>query len=369
MLELALRKLETVPVILLLEEVVQFSTGGFNEAKYFLVMDLVRILGPAKGIPRHDLVAIQGLMVELIKQAFRDVREIADLPLPQYPSLNVDGVNVFHVVALYTSKDNEKAELFFTALKRAGIASKAHLRAVCGALKSTPLHLAAENGNSSFVDLILANDPNQIMIRNSQGMTAADVAASNIASVLKEKESEYRRRKQLKGAAKEVIASTNSSSTPDESITNAITGEKSERKNAFTSMLEVLKGYNSGAPSARPAFPSPPGSVAHDPRFVMYSQSLLPPSSVSSTSREVTEVTGVEKLIKGICHKVPGGEIYGNLYAYFLLRLGIDKLPMLRAQMYNPMIACKFPPWLKRAIENEIDASAPNSNPTIFFNP
>ena len=330
-LQAALEHVEISPLIALLKEACRNEKPHIS--KYFLVMDLVRFLGPAT-VAREDLIAIQALITRLLVQAVPHA-----LSLPEYPSLQ-SRVNVFHVLAIYACNDREKTEIFFSAIKQAGLARKNHLRAMCGKLGSTPLHLSAENGNAALIDLILLNDPNQIMLRNADGLTAADIvpaAHSEIASLLKKKESEFLRKQQLKGAAKEVSISHSSESSPP----------PEEPRNAFESMMEVLRGYN--RQPAAPVFAAPPKPLAN-----------LDPEEV--------EFHAMRVFIKGICERVPQGELYAELYLDFFKRLGITKLSVLKAQLFNSFNASKLPPWLKHAIDLEIDSVVTTSplHPSLF---
>jgi hypothetical protein len=342
-LKLALDAVQVQPLIALLEELLATSAACSPQkpfSKYFLVMDLVRILGPSNKISRSELLIIQTLITKLALQAFPDERERADVPLPEYPSLGVDGVNVFHIMALYTSGDREKAEIFFSDLKRAGIASKCHLRAVCGRLKSTALHLAAERNNIAMAELVLANDPIQIMTRNADGMTAADLAGSfsnEISKILKVRESEFLRKRQLKGAVKDVVTAASSPLPSDVVI--------SSENPAFARMMEMLKGYSMQQRQAPPIFSSPPRG------HVGYRTSL----AALGPYQQEEKFHQFARFIRSICQRVPGGDVYGELYLDYFSRLGIRETQSLRDHLLNNLNALKLPVWLKRAIEVEIE--------------
>ena len=354
-LKLALDEFQIQPLIALLEELVTKSSATCSSqkpfSKYFLVMDLVRILGTCSKISRPELLAIQTLITKLVLQAFPDERERADVPLPEYPSLSVDGVNVFHILALYTSGDREKTEIFFSALKRAGIASKCHLRAVCGRLKSTPLHLSAELNNIAMAELLLANDPIQIMTRNADGMTAADIAGSfsnEISKILKARESEFLRKRQLKGAVKDVVMTAASPPLPCPAVEQQHEVISSENP-AFARMMEMLKGYSMQAVEGSqrqtpPMFSSPPRG------HLGYRTSAVGPSYLQEE-----KFHQFARFIRSICQRVPGGDVYGELYLDYFSRLGIRETQALRDHLMNNLNALKLPVWLKRAIEVEIE--------------
>ena len=241
---------------------------------YFLAMDIFRLLGSAQ-MTQEQLLELQGYVKGLLLEAFPTPPET----LPDYPSMeSVPGVNIFHVLALYTVNDGTKAEVFFSALKQAGLAVKAHLRAECGTLKATPLHLAAEMGNKQVIESILRYDPNSLHVTNAEGSTASEIAAahnfSNLATVLRNKETDYLRKKQIQAAAKEMLTPSSSPELVEEPpmIAPVVAPAVPEpvavpAGSAMSTMIEMLKGYRARG-SDNPDMNGQTATAPVDPRLL-----------------------------------------------------------------------------------------------------
>ena len=211
-------------------------------ARYFLAIDLVLKFGAAP-ISVPQMTRLQAHFQRLVEHSLPNMAET----LPDYPGLGVAGVNILHVVAMYTVNDPVKAEAFFTALKRAKLATKENLSARCALAAATPLHLAAESGTKQMIEMILGMDRKQLAVTNAHGQTASDIAASSglssLATFLADKETEQIRKRQLREAASSITAE---SPPTDEAPRTAV-----------TNMMEMLKGYQTSSVVAPEELPAP----------------------------------------------------------------------------------------------------------------
>lgn len=160
--------------------------GDVLASEYFLVMDLIRCFGPVE-LTKDQLVRIKDCIQLLLETAINGQPSGWHDKLPAFPglsSLPENGINVYHVLAIYTKTDPLKAEVFFSVLKRMGYATERLLRGQAATHGSLPLHLAAEVGNERVALDILNLDREQISIKNNLGQTACQLAEVNGHSAL-----------------------------------------------------------------------------------------------------------------------------------------------------------------------------------------
>lgn len=373
-------------------------------ARYFLVIDLIRRFGSAPtSIPQ--LQALSAVIEKLLIQAFPDARERSSVPLPHFPSLGIEGVNIFHVIALYTANDPDKAGAFFTAAKKAGLASRTHLRSQCGESESTALHIAAGVGNKTAIDFILRNDAGQLMMSNGESLTAGEIAGANgfggIAAMLRDKEQDHLKKKAL-GSAATAVYNEQLSARPSSEGTPVAELRELSRGDAFNRMVELLRAGKNLTPEAieapaakkkrspirqdprlnpqtetppstpplpgqsdsgdaadAPPVDPPSGPTSGDDRTLDEELEALPPPvlPISAPERDATkhEIVALRMFVKVVCERLPNGSVMREAYTDFLQRLGISRLDKLKSSVSNPVLSAKFPLWIRKAIEESID--------------
>jgi hypothetical protein len=318
--------------------------------------------------------------------------------------LGIEGVNIFHVIALYTANDPDKAGAFFTAAKKAGLASRTHLRSQCGESESTALHIAAGVGNKTAIDFILRNDAGQLMMSNGESLTAGEIAEANgfggIAAMLRDKEQDHLKKKAL-GSAATAVYNEQLSSRPSSEGTPVAELKEFSRGDAFNRMVELLRAGQNLTPEAMEAPPAkkqrspirqdprlnphietpstpplpvqsesndsadvpphdpPSGATSGDDRTLDEEMEALPPPVVpiGPPEREATEheIEALRMFVKVVCERLPDGSVMREAYTNFLQRLGISRLDKLKSSVSNPVLSAKFPVWMRRAIEESID--------------
>ena len=344
-------------------------------SKYFIAMDIVRMFGGAPNMTKDQLERMLKYMELALKQAFKDgVPE----KLPGYPGLKaaasgdagkaaVDGINILHLIALYTQPNPQLAEGFMVVAGRCGLLKPDLIRTPIKSSGAIALHLAAEVNNRPIVQLLLLRDAFQHEIRNEEDMLASEIAYqagnNSLAAFLEEKEREYMTRKSIREAADTYsnissVVSRNDDTSVDNQVgqevapTPVLSGadrvvmmlnengevssgadspfdETSGGGAADTEMtdanLTLLSGILRQASLANQAN-SPP----RDPRFAAMLEDQVgeEPSEKRSREREV-EIQNLGSFIKDVCDGIPGGDEYWHLYWEFLNRFGITTVKKL----------------------------------------
>jgi hypothetical protein len=265
-------------------------------ARYFLAMDLVRKFGSVD-MTVKQLIKLCSSIEKLILQSFPDARSRANTPLPNYPGLDIEGINIFHVTAIYTLNQPDTCNAIFNATKKAGLISKTHLRAGCGDLKTTPLHVAAEQGNKAFIDCILRTDPSQLTFPNSEGVMACEMAEaqgwSAIAALLRDKEHERLKKRALDSAADAVLKET---------VSREPQPPLSVPEDAMNRMVQMIVGHRSKIAQIQQAPPP-----VEDPRSIPG----IPSASLDTSSGEQSS-SGMEIDDDGTVEEEVGSERTGS---------------------------------------------------------
>jgi len=198
---------------------------------------------------------------ELLKQAF--VEGVPSL-LPKYPGLEkvlgdgADGLNILHLIALYTKPHPELAKGFISAAQSVGLWTKDLLRVGLKSNGAIPLHVAAEANNRLVVEQLLIRDDSQVEIRNEEGLLASEIAQaagnSSMAAYLNDEEIKFKTKKSLFSARDHVSVFGSSDSSSSLIITSPTESEGGEKKilsGAFGVMqiltnMECVSGPSSG---------------------------------------------------------------------------------------------------------------------------
>ena len=308
-------------------------------ARYWLAMDLIRFFGPCVLDPTslgRFKVHIELLLTGIIKHG-------AEPTLPDYPGLTVKGLNIFHVLALYTYGDPLKTEVLFTSLKRAGLVSQPLIRAKCSESGYCPVHFAAEIGNMQMINELLKQDPEQILLVDSMSNTASDIARENglssIATYLRDKEIAERQKRQV-GTAISELDRTDANAKKRRLSTQAMGGLPSPvKKGAVDDMMDMLQQFQ-------------PSSVA---------SAVVPGVLAKQTDNSQRDLNRLTDFIKQICNEIPAGPVMVDAYVSLLIRLGITKLSELKADISKPEVGGRLPSWFKLEIEVNIDRAISNN--------
>jgi hypothetical protein len=333
-----IRAIEIDEVLTCLDELQkQLGTMAQPEAalngRYWLAMDLIRFFGPVVMAPTslgRLKSHIERLLTNVIKPG-------AQASLPDYPGLTVNGLNIFHVLALYTVGDPLKTEVLFTSLKRAGLVSQSFLRAQCSESGFLPIHFAAEIGNMQMINELLKQDPEQILLVDSMSSTASDIARENglssIATYLRDKEIAERQKRQV-GTAISELDRTDGNVKKRRLSTQAMEGLPSPvKKGAVDAMMDMLKQFQ------------PDDALSGVVSAVVTKQT-------DTSQRDLNRLTD---FIRQICNEIPAGPVMVDAYVSLFIRLGITKLSELKADIASPEVSARLPSWFKLEIELNID--------------
>lgn len=303
--------------------------------RYWLAMDLIRFFGPVVMAPTN-LGRLKSHIERLLTNVIKPGAQAA---LPDYPGLTVKGLNIFHVLALYTVGDPLKTEVLFTSLKRAGIVSQSFLRAKCSESGFLPIHFAAEIGNMQMINELLKQDPEQILLVDNMSSTASDIARENglssIATYLRDKEIAERQKRQVGTAISELDRTDAANVKKRRLSTQAMEGLPSPaaKKGAVDAMMDMLKQFQPDAGLN--------GVV-----------SAVLPKQTDTSQRDLNRLTD---FIRQICNEIPAGPVMVDAYVSLLIRLGITKLSELKADIASPEVSGRLPSWFKLEIELNID--------------
>ena len=295
------------------------SNAEANFSRYWLAFELIAVFGPVK------------LSLDQLKRLKEHVQFLLETvggkhdELPPFPGLDLQGVNILHALAVFTAEDPLKAEMFFSALKRAGFVTKTLLRARCAPNESLPLHLAAEVGNVQTARDIQKIDTQQLILTNGAGLTAGDIAEAAghtaLASGLRVNEKSERQKRQVATAINAL-----STENPEPTVAPPPGGS------AVSDMLDMLRGFQS-AQLVR-------GSPGDEQEMEKHA-----------------ELSRLKILIRNICESAPGGVFMSDAYFKFLVRLGIRTRADVAKLFADPYMSLKVPSWMRMALHDSISSS------------
>lgn len=299
-------------------------------AGYWTAMELVCNFGPIT-LERCQLIRFKDHFQSLISRSSKDSH------LHTYPGLNIEGFNIVHALAMFTPLDQFKAEVLFSALRRAGLVTQETLRARCSEAGWIPIHLAAEVGNAKIIEEILKMDPSQILLTNNGNMSAGDIAEGNglsaISTQLRDKERKERQKRQVASAISDMNPMVDTSVQPKKAA-------------AVDDMMHML--INLQKP-LRPSETTAPPDEDEDMSDDTVNEVIEAVESFPNDSYQ-GELDRLVDLITSVCRKVPHGPLMADAYVTLSMRLGIFKIVDLKTSLEDPLIACRYPSWFKSAV-------------------
>jgi len=348
--------------------------GKLPYSRYFLAMDIVRMYGSIPGLTRDQITELISFVENLLLQSVKQMASL-DTGLPVYPGLegtDSEGVNILHVIAMYTQSNPELAEGFLNAARNAGLLTKINTKAGGKVNGIIPLHVAAECNNRPVVEILIRKDESQLGIHNAQGLSASDIALgvgnTSMAAFIMDKEKEYRRKKSLREASRvvskeglnllgvvEPFAPTAviAVADPGTSETPAVTASE---QTGIAKMLELLRG---GTRAANGTETSTPESSSRDPRISSEESSdqtvdesgedaagdtCTREESTPSIADREEQVKELGKFIQEGFETVPNGDMLWTVYWEFVVRSGITQVDQLKAALKRDDKFCdKFP--------------------------
>jgi hypothetical protein len=346
-------------------------------SKYFIAMDIVRMFGGVPNMTKDHLKMMVEYMEQLLKQAFADG---VPSELPDYPGLDRvigeggKGVNILHLIALYTQSNPDLAHGFISAVRNAGLFSKEIIKSAIKANGAVPLHIAAEANNRPVVELLIRRDDSQLEILNEEGLSASEVAESagnsSMSAFISEQEAAYRRKIQLRDSANFVIQEKEGLFGRKDTVAGAVlpvqsvaqpnpSGADNMMNFLRTQLMEssVSEMSSSGDTSAVSSTPSSgledtlmtSADADSELRMALLTSMLRPDQPddprKAAADRE-NEIQRLGSFIESICDPkiVPCGDVFWTVYWEFVARMGITRLDkFLTAFKKDPSFAARFP--------------------------
>jgi hypothetical protein len=319
-------------------------------AKYFLAIDIVRVVGPASRLTPEIMGRAVQLVGELLNQVFPD-RQLGTLKshaLPDYPGADCHGLNILHVIAYSTVSNPVLATGFLTACRKAGIMTRKALKSAEISSGALPLHVAAEANNIAMVRMLINDNNCKYTQMDALGRSAADIASTaghaELANFIQEKENDQIRKNVMRDAAMDVVDN------------RVVDPRIMEQEDTVDTTPEVITPPEVVTPTVEqvmlaaelPKQPIPP------PRALLPTVSSISAMENEKAAEKQVDIDELKAFMISLCEQVPQGRLFASVWTDFTIRLGITQVEQFKKVLTGmPETAQRFPQFFRKGIHKD----------------